>query len=221
MPDVGPVRFSGFYLIVGAVGSLLITSALMNVSPADLVRGLVKLQPVTKRPSDVPVTAGSSGGGSSSSQAEGAFRDLTAGASPAGSPLGTAVANDALSYVGRVPYKWGGADPSGWDCSGFTSYILHHDNGIELPSDIHTVSQQFYVWTGATTVHTKDAAAGDLACWVTHVGIMVDNTHMVNAPGPPGAMTRLDDISTWPPAVIRRPKAYAATVPVQNTGRGN
>lgn len=218
MPDVGPVRFSGFYLIVGGVGALLITSALMNVSIADLVRGIVKLQAVPKRGSDVPTTAPAGGSGG---QAEGAFRDLTAGASAAGSPLGTAVANSALQFVGKVPYKWGGADPNGWDCSGFTSYVLHTLNGIELPSDIHTVSQQFYAWSGATTVHTKDAAAGDLACWVTHVGIMVDNTHMVNAPGPPGAMTRLDDISTWPPAVIRRPKAYAASVPVQNTGRGD
>lgn len=218
MPDVGPIRFSGFYLIVGGVGSLLIVAALKNVSPADFVRSLVKLRPLQKNPSDVPTTDPSGAGGG---QAQGAFHDFTAAAGPAGTPLGTAVANDALSYVGKVPYKWAGADPSGWDCSGAVSYILHHDNGIDIPDALHTTASQFYSWSGATTIHSKDAAAGDLACWPTHVGIMVDNTHMVNAPTF-GTMTRVDDLSKgWPPAVIRRPKAYGATAPVKTTVRGD
>ena len=30
------------------------------------------------------------------------------------------------SFVGRVPYVYGGSSPSGFDCSGLTSYVYRH-----------------------------------------------------------------------------------------------
>ena len=36
------------------------------------------------------------------------------------------------SFVGKVPYVWGGSTTSGWDCSGFVCYVLNHF-GINTP----------------------------------------------------------------------------------------
>jgi cell wall-associated NlpC family hydrolase len=44
----------------------------------------------------------------------------------------------ALQYLG-VPYRWGGADPSGFDCSGFTMYVYARI-GVSLP---HYTGSQF------------------------------------------------------------------------------
>ena len=32
-----------------------------------------------------------------------------------------------------VPYRYGGATPSGWDCSGFTQWALHYLGGVTIP----------------------------------------------------------------------------------------
>lgn len=131
-----------------------------------------------------------------------------------GSALGQAIASDALKYKG-VPYRWGGATPSGWDCSGFVTYVLHHDLGYNLPSNAHTTSQLFYVWSGATTVPTNQMQPGDLACWMTHIGIVVGPNQMINAPHH-NTVTRLDSVigHIAEPLRIRRVKP-------QGTGTGS
>jgi hypothetical protein len=51
-----------------------------------------------------------------------------------GQATGDAIARDAASYAGKVPYKWGGASPAtGWDCSGLVNWVLCHDMGLDIP----------------------------------------------------------------------------------------
>lgn len=85
-----------------------------------------------------------------------------------------AVVAYALQFQG-VPYVYGGTTPSGWDCSGFTSYVYAHF-GVSLS---HSSSAQ----RGAGT-KVSDPQPGDLMWKPGHVGIYIGNGKMVHASTP-------------------------------------
>lgn len=121
------------------------------------------------------------------------------------------IASDGMQYVG-VPYVFAKGNPNGWDCSGFVNWVLGHDLGYTLPGGVKNfqgtwhgpVAAQYYTWGGATTIPREQASAGDLACWLTHIGIVTDNQHMVNAytTGKPTSVTGIE--SHTPPGEILR-----------------
>lgn len=124
----------------------------------------------------------------------------SAGTSVAGSgELGARIAAQARQGEG-VMYRWGGDQPSGWDCSGFVSYVLRQVGAMTG----RRVSGQFLVWTGATTISRSQTGPGDLLCWAGHVAIALSPTQMIEAPGR-GKRTRITSIR-WTGCTVRRVK---------------
>jgi peptidoglycan DL-endopeptidase CwlO len=100
---------------------------------------------------------------------------LVARAVPSGSGLSGVFAT-ALGYQG-VPYVFGGADPSGFDCSGFIMYV-YAKYGVSLP---HSVHQQDALGTPITQAQARP---GDVVVFNddSHDGFYGGNGMILHAP---------------------------------------
>ncbi len=92
---------------------------------------------------------------------------------------GREAASIALEQVG-VPYRYGGASPKGFDCSGLVQYAYSRA-GITVP---RTTSQ---LWSAAKPVAQQDLTAGDLLFFsiegkMSHVGMYLGERRFVHAP---------------------------------------
>lgn len=96
----------------------------------------------------------------------------------------------AKKFLG-VNYVWGGASPSGFDCSGLTQYVAKKF-GIELPR----ISYQQANYGKRTDV--KSLQAGDLVAWdenkrnngADHIAFYIGNGYILEAPHT-GAQVRI------------------------------
>ena len=95
---------------------------------------------------------------------------------PPASTLGGQAVAIAERYLG-VPYVWGGASPSGFDCSGLTMYV-YAQLGVSLP---HNAAAQY---SGLPHVSESDLQPGDLVFFdgLNHVGIYIGGGSIIHAP---------------------------------------
>ena len=97
-----------------------------------------------------------------------------------------ALVGTALDLRG-VRYRNGGADPGGFDCSGFTQYVFAR-HGVRLP---RSVRDQF---DEGASVRPEDVREGDLLFFATegpgasHVAIAVGGDSFVHAPSSSGVV---------------------------------
>ena len=112
----------------------------------------------------------------------------------AASGVGAAAVEIAMRYIG-VPYVYGGSTPSGFDCSGFTSYV-YAQLGVTLP---RSSADQRYA---GTVVPADQRAPGDLIWTPGHIGIYAGNGMQVDAPRP-GKTIQLRSIWQSNPIYIR------------------
>ncbi len=107
-----------------------------------------------------------------------------------------ALVNTALEFRG-VPYRNGGSDPSGFDCSGFVQYVFAKF-GTVLPREVRDQ------YRAGTSVNLDEVVAGDLLFFETvsrgasHVGMAIGAGEFVHAPSSQGVV-RVEryDASYW------------------------
>jgi murein DD-endopeptidase len=107
--------------------------------------------------------------------------------------IGDEIAMRAMSLLG-APYKWGGAGPGAFDCSGLVRFV-HDQLGIQTP---RTAAEQF---SAARPVSVSSLEPGDLLFFrikgsrVSHVAIYTGEGRFIHAPqaGRPVELRMLDD----------------------------
>ena len=178
-----------------AVGGVLVFSGVENTTITQVFRSLSKGQAPVAGPQsqlNISTTAAVSGNTNSS------------------------IANDALRYQG-AGYVWGGAPAQGignWDCSSFVNWVVGHDLGMAIPgygagsyagTSHGPTTILWFSWNGARTISRGQCQAGDLVCFVTHMGIAVSGSQFISAEDPARG-TRVDAIDGFmaEPMLIRR-----------------
>lgn len=132
----------------------------MKSVKAFLAMGLIVLAGCTSTPHKAPLAA--------------------SGATRPTAELGGQAADNALRMVGR-PYRYGGASPSGFDCSGLVLYS-YKQAGLALP---HGTDKQRSL---SRAIKVADLRRGDLLFFnqegkkYGHVAIYVGNSAFVHAP---------------------------------------
>ena len=114
---------------------------------------------------------------------------------------GYALAGTALALRG-TPYRNGGTDPNGFDCSGFTQYVFSQ-YGLSLPREVR---EQYRV---GQPVKAEEVAPGDILFFTTtdpgpsHVAIAVGGDQFVHAPSSTGVV-RVEHLSSsyWSPRYL-------------------
>ena len=120
---------------------------------------------------------------------------------------GQKIANLAKSLLG-TPYKYGGASPKGFDCSGLV-YYTHGKFGIRTPRT--SVKQHKY----AKTIKLSELHSGDLVFFtlnkknISHVGIYIGSGQFIHAPksGKRVAINNLND-EFWQPRIVSGGRLY-------------
>jgi cell wall-associated NlpC family hydrolase len=114
----------------------------------------------------------------------------TEGAPPAPAAKYGGVVGIAMQYLG-VPYRWGGASPSGFDCSGLVMYA-YAQIGVSLP---HFTGS---MWGMGVPVSRGDLQPGDLVFFngLGHMGIYAGGGSFVHAPHT-GDVVKVSSMSGW------------------------
>ncbi len=111
-----------------------------------------------------------------------AVQDIPVNPSRAGMPIsGDRIIQAAAGYLG-APYRYGGSSPSGFDCSGFTSYVFNIFN-IKLN---RTAASQY---SHGVAVAKEDLQIGDLVFFagggsIDHVGIYSGEGKFIHSSSP-------------------------------------
>ena len=110
----------------------------------------------------------------------------------------------AKDYIG-IPYLYGGNSKKGFDCSGFTQYIMRH-HGYNLPRTAQSQGDTY------SKIKSSEARKGDLVFFgsskknISHVGIISSekgsSISMIHASSSKGIMiSNIENNSYWTPKI--------------------
>ena len=120
----------------------------------------------------------------SSSASVGSSASADSSASSAGSATsatGSDIVAEAQKYLG-TPYVYGGASPSGFDCSGFVYYVLKQLGFSPYRTPADQYSQGTYVEKDNLQPGDIVFFAGTYASGISHVGIYVGGGQFIHSP---------------------------------------
>jgi len=105
----------------------------------------------------------------------------------------------------NTPYKWGGTDKTGIDCSAFVQKLLLEVYNINLP---RTSGDQFFTKAVDKFKKTRYLLEGDLIFFhtvdertISHVGLYLCNRRFINASSKGVSIANIDD-SYWNPKYV-------------------
>ena len=98
-----------------------------------------------------------------------------------GSATGTQILAEAKKYLG-TPYVYGGASPSGFDCSGYVFYVLKQLGYSPYRTPADQYKQGTYVAKSDLQVGDIVFFAGTYASGISHVGIYAGNGQFIHSP---------------------------------------
>jgi cell wall-associated NlpC family hydrolase len=102
-------------------------------------------------------------------------------------PVASSAIIDTAMQLRGVPYRNGGSDPSGFDCSGFVQWVFAR-NGVLLPREVR---EQY---GAGQKIELRQVRPGDLVFFETvshgasHVGLVIGADQFVHAPSSTGVV---------------------------------
>lgn len=173
------------------------TSAADDIATHRVITPLARPQtlPDVKSP---PCSALSMGSRLITTSTEGRFTHTNAGWIPTAhlAPINTKVDDwvGAAEQLLRLPYLWGGRSHNGLDCSALIQLGLD-----QAGLSVHRDSDLQYQSLGEVIAPEAGYRRGDIAFFPGHVGVMVNNTHLLHANATNMAVTidPLEQVTEW------------------------
>ena len=162
--------------IDGKGGTTTISYDVTVKKPAEVVRAEEEAAAAAQAAAQAEQEAQEKAAAEAAEAAAQAAASASLGADLAANADASSIVSYALSFVG-CSYVWGGASPSGFDCSGFTQYV-YAQFGISMAHSSYAQE------TMGTIVSAENAQPGDLVTWNGHAGIYIGNGQVVNAMSP-------------------------------------
>lgn len=168
---------SGLAVAVTTVGGVLLTAAIRNQTPIDVVRTVLK-RPTSNSGLGSPFSAAASGVGKivAGGGVGSAAADLVTGG-----PSGAVLVTEARKHLG-AKYVFGAVGPTTFDCSGLVVYCLRKTLFPACPRFTTFTVSGVLSRQGWHKVTPAQFATGDVIIRSGHMGIASSNTTYINAP---------------------------------------